>query len=181
MSTPRLAALSLWLLAACAALAAEESRRFGVGHAPSAEELDSWRTSVFPDGKGLPPGRGTAREGAGLYQRACFVCHGHNGRGDQAPALVGGRDTLTEARPKRTVESFWPHATTLWDYTKRAMPYEQPGSLSDEEVYAIVAYVLHLAGVIEDDEVIDGESLPQIEMPNHDGFFADPRPDTEPR
>ena len=160
---------------------AEESGRFDLGHAPATQELPAWGVSVFPDGKGLPPGQGTAREGAALYRRECAVCHGENARGDEATALIGGLGSLTEERPKKTVESFWPYPTTLWDYTKRAMPYQAPGSLTDNEVYAIVAYVLQLAGLLEVDEVLDRDRLPQIEMPNRHGFIADSRPDTGSR
>jgi cytochrome c len=180
MSTPRLVAFILALVTG-GGLLAQGARRFDVGHAPSDDDLAAWGASVFPDGKGLPPGQGSVQEGQVLYRQKCFVCHGHNARGDQAAALVGGRGSLTEARPQRTVESFWPWATTLWDYTKRAMPYEQPGSLTDDETYAIVAYVLYLGGLLEADAVLDGERLPQIEMPNRDGFIPDPRPDTGSR
>ncbi|MEE2777403.1 MAG: cytochrome c [Acidobacteriota bacterium] len=173
----RAAVALLVAMLAATAIAAQE-RRFDVGHAPTSEEFGAWSGSAFPDGTGLPPGQGTAREGAALYREACFVCHGHNARGDQAAALVGGRDTLTESRPKRTVESYWPYATTLWDYTKRSMPYEEPGSLTDDQVYAVVAYVLNLAGLVEEDEIVDADSLPQIRMPNRDGFIPDSRPDT---
>ena len=134
--------------------------------------------TVFPDGKGLPEGQGTAREGRAVYQQFCAACHGPNAEGDDAAALVGGRGSLTSERPRRTVESYWPYATTVWDYIRRSMPYEAPGSLSNDEIYAVVAHLLHLGGIVGEDEVLGRESLPRIEMPNRDGFVADDRPDT---
>lgn len=170
----------LFLAVTGGALPAAESPRYGVGHAPSTSELSSSGVSVFPDGKGLPAGQGSAREGRQIYRQRCRACHGENARGDENEALVGGRGSLVSARPRRTVESYWPYATTLWDYTRRAMPFNDPGSLSDSEVYAVTAYVLHLAGLVGEDEVIDRDRLPRVEMPNRDGFIADPRPDVDP-
>ena len=165
-------------VATSAALPAAESERTGLGREPTAAELAAAGFSVFPDGKGLPAGQGTAGEGKAVYQQFCAACHGRNAGGEDAAALVGGRDSLTSERPKRTVESYWPYATTLWDYIRRSMPYEAPGSLTNDEVYAVVAHLLHLGGIVGEDDVLDRESLPRIEMPNRDGFVADDRPDT---
>ena len=162
------------------AVAAEESERTGLGHEATAAELQAAGFTVFPDGKGLPEGQGTAREGRAVYQQFCAACHGRNAGGEDAAALVGGRGSLTLERPRRTVESYWPYATTVWDYIRRSMPYEAPGSLTDDEIYAVVAHLLHLGGIVGEDEVLDRESLPRVEMPNRDGFVPDDRPDTGP-
>ena len=166
------------LVAASAASAADESERTGLGHEATAGELQAAGFTVFPDGKGLPEGQGTAREGSAVYQQFCAACHGRNAEGEDDAALVGGRDSLTSERPRRTVESYWPYATTLWDYVRRSMPYESPGSLTDDEIYAVVAHLLNLMGLVGEDDVLDRESLPKIEMPNRDGFVPDDRPDT---
>ena len=104
-------------------------------------------------------------------------CHGDKAQGDVGPALVGGHGTLATPRPLKTVGSFWPYATTVWDYINRAMPFDEPGLLKPPEVYAVVAYILNLNGIIADDAVMDARSLPKVRMPNRDGFVADPRPD----
>ena len=166
------------LVPTAAALAAAESERTGLGHEATAAEVAAAGFTVFPDGKGLPEGRGTVTEGSALYQQFCAACHGRNAGGEDAAALVGGRDSLTSERPRKTVESYWPYATTLWDYVRRSMPYEAPGSLTNDEIYAVVAHLLNLMGLVDEDDVLDHESLPKIEMPNRDGFVADDRPDT---
>ena len=155
-----------------------ETERTGLGSEPTAEELAAAGYTVFPDGKGLPEGRGSVSEGKAVYQQFCAACHGRNAEGDEAAALVGGRDSLISDRPRRTVESYWPYATSLWDYIRRSMPYESPGSLSDDEIYAVVAHLLHLGGIVGEDAVLDQETLPRVEMPNRDGFVPDDRPDT---
>ena len=169
----------LLLLAVPVTLAADESERTGLGHEATAEELGDAGYTVFPDGKGLPEGRGTVGEGKAVYQQFCAACHGRNAEGDEAAALVGGRDSLTSERPRKTVESYWPYATSLWDYVRRSMPYESPGSLSDDEIYAVVAHLLHLGGIVGEDAVLDRETLPGVAMPNRDGFVLDNRPDTD--
>ena len=169
----------LLLLAVPVTLAADESELTGLGSEPTAEELGAAGYTVFPDGKGLPEGRGTVSEGRAIYQQFCAACHGRNAGGEDAAALVGGRDSLTSERPRKTVESYWPYATTLWDYIRRSMPYESPGSLSDDEIYAVVAHLLHLGGIVGEDVVLDQETLPKVEMPNRDGFVPDDRPDTD--
>lgn len=135
--------------------------------------------AIAPSGAQLPPGHGTAAEGAIVYAGQCAACHGDKLQGVKAiggPALAGGRNTLASAKPIKTVESFWPYATTLFDYVRRAMPFNAPGSLSDTQVYAVVAYILVHDEVITPGETIDAKSLPKVRMPNVDGFVPDPRP-----
>ena len=135
-------------------------------------EVQFWDRSVTPDGATLPSGEGSVAEGRIVYETACASCHGETGQG-KSPlvALVGGNGTLTAASPTKTVGSYWPYATTLFDYIRRAMPFGQQKSLSNDEVYAVTAYVLFLNGIIEEDKTITKASLPSIEMPNQDGFF----------
>lgn len=171
--------LAFALLIVAGVAFAAETERTGLGSEPTAEELGAAGYTVFPDGRGLPAGRGTVSEGKAVYQQFCAACHGRNAEGDEAAALVGGRDSLTSERPRKTVESYWPYATTLWDYIRRSMPYESPGSLTDDEIYSVVAHLLHLGGVVGEDAVLDEETLSKVEMPNRDGFVPDDRPDTD--
>ena len=135
--------------------------------------LEPWKLTVFPDGAGLPSGSGSVEEGATLYAARCASCHGAKGEGVLADRLVGGRGTLDDASPVRTVGSFWPYATTLFDYVRRSMPYEAPKSLTGDEVYAVTAYLLFLNQIIDEDTVMDSASLPGVEMPNRYGFSSD--------
>ena len=135
--------------------------------------------SVPPSGTGLPTGHGTVADGAKVFAGQCAACHGDALQGVKAaggPALVGGRGTLAAKKPVKTVESNWPYATTLFDYVRRAMPFNAPGSLSDDQVYAVVAYILAQDKVIAPDASLDAASLPRVRMPNADGFVPDPRP-----
>jgi cytochrome c5 len=153
--------------------------QYGIGTAATAEEIAGWDIDIRPDGKGLPPGSGSVEDGEMMYEEKCASCHGSFGEGvGRYPVLSGGEGSLTEDRPDKTVGSYWPYASTLWDYIHRAMPFPQPQSLSDEEVYAITAYVLYLNDLVEDDFVLTADNLASIEMPNKDGFFFDDRPDT---
>ena len=152
---------------------------YGVGKDASPEEIAGWDIDIRPDGVGLPPGGATAEDGEMLYEDQCASCHGSFGEGvGRYPVLAGGEGTLTEDRPEKTVGSFWPYASTLWDYIHRAMPFTTPQSLSDEEVYAITAYVLYLNDLVEYEFELTQDNLASIEMPNKDGFFFDDRPDT---
>jgi cytochrome c len=165
------------ILAMTPALA--ETGAYGIGSPATAEEIAGWNIDIRPDGKGLPPGSGSVEDGEMMYEEKCASCHGSFGEGvGRYPVLSGGEGTLTEERPEKTVGSFWPYASTLWDYIHRAMPFTQPQSLTDEEVYAITAYVLYLNDLVEDDFILTADNLASIEMPNQDGFFLDDRPDT---
>ncbi len=155
-----------------------EPARYGLGRPPTPEELRALDISVAPTGAGLPPGRGTARAGRARYATLCALCHGARGEGVGAfSALAGGRGTLSSARPLLTVGSYWPYATTLWDYIRRGMPYLTPGTLGTDDVYALTAFVLHLNGIVDEDAVLTETTLPRVQMPNRDGFVGDPRPD----
>ncbi|HYH96189.1 cytochrome c [Hyalangium sp.] len=156
--------------------------RYDIGRVARPEEIQASDISVLPTGAGLPPGHGTAREGKSLYATLCATCHGANGEGrDSYAALVGGRGSLKDEEPRLTVGSYWPFATTIWDYIHRAMPYVAPGTLTPDQVYALTAFLLHADGIIGEDTVMNERTLPLVKMPNRDGFVADPRPDTGPK
>lgn len=177
MSRLRNAVLAAALLGCGPALAGQATQT-GIGTPLTAEEIARWDIDVRPDGRGLPPGSGTAREGDALYQEKCAACHGEFGEGaGRWPQLVGGQGTLTSDSPAKTPGSYWPYATTLFDYIRRAMPFGAGQSLSDDEVYAITAYLLAEEGIIAAGTVLDARTLPAVAMPNRDGFIDDPRPD----
>jgi cytochrome c len=150
---------------------------FGMGRTPTADEVKAWDVTIPPDGKGLPPGSGTAALGKEIYTKRCASCHGEKGEDAKYGRLVGGRGTLATDKPLLTIGSFWPYATTLWSYINRAQPLDEPGSLTPDQVYAVTAYLLHLNGIIGEQDVMDARTLPQVKMPNRDGFVPDPRPD----
>ena len=158
-----------------------QSPKYGVGRAPTPEEVKSWDISIPPDGTGLPAGSGTAVQGKEVYASKCAKCHGGQGQGGDDAPLVGGQGSLRTPKPLKTVGSYWPYATTLFDYTRRAMPFKQPGTLTDNQVYAVVAHVLQLNGIIGENMVMDAKSLPQVKMPNRSGFVPDSRPDVGPK
>ena len=143
----------------------------GLGIPATPQELAAWDISIQPDGEGLPPGSGTAAAGASVYTLHCFSCHGAKGEGQLNDVLVGGHGSLGGPAPRKTVGSYWPYATTLFDYIRRSMPYQQPHSLSDGEVYALTAYLLYLNGIIEEHQPMDAKSLPAVRMPNRDNFI----------
>ena len=165
------------LLAAAMALGAQ-SPRYGVGRPATPDEVRRWDISIRPDGKGLPPGQGTVAAGREIYANRCARCHGADGQGGDSLPLVGGVGSLNGPHPLKTVASYWPYATTLFDYVRRAMPFDNPGTLSNEQVYSVTGYVLYLGGVIPLDSRLDAKTLPEVRMPNRDGFVPDPRPDT---
>jgi mono/diheme cytochrome c family protein len=168
-----------WPVATRPALA--QSLNYGVGRTPTAAELKTIDIEVLPDGRGLPPGEGTAASGKPVYDARCASCHGPTGIEGPNDVLAGGGGTLTTSRPLKTVGSFWPYATTLWDYINRAMPFDRPRTLTPDEVYAVTAYVLHLSGIVEERDVLSQTTLPRVRMPNRNGFVPDPRPDTVPK
>jgi cytochrome c len=167
-SLAALGALGVVLTLAMSASAAEGPR---LGREATPGEIASWDISIPPDGSGLPPGSGTAAAGAAVYATKCLACHGRDGVGQPNDPLVGGQGTLAGPNPVRTVGSYWPYATTVFDYVRRAMPYQQPQSLTDDEVYAVTAYLLHLNGVIREGETMNAQTLPRVTMPNRDNFI----------
>jgi len=142
----------------------------GLGVELTDEQVAGWDISIAPDGSGLPTGSGTASEGAEVYAVQCIACHGEEGAGRPNDRLAGGHGTLTDPAPVKTVGSYWPYATTIFDYIRRAMPLTLPLSLSSDDTYALTAYLLHLNGIIGEDEVMDANTLPRVVMPNRDSF-----------
>jgi mono/diheme cytochrome c family protein len=169
MSTlSRFALVALALATICDAAFAQSPN---LGRVAAPEDLASWDISIGPDGAGLPPGSGTPQQGETVYIEKCLGCHGEKGAGKPNDPLVGGQGTLAgDQAPLKTVGSFWPYATTLFDYVRRAMPLNQSKSLSNDEVYAVVAYLLRLNGIVGESDTIDARTLPKVRMPNADGF-----------
>lgn len=164
-------------LVACLGAQAQDRAFPELGRTPTAAEIRDWDISIGPEGEELPPGRGTAGAGEAIFARRCAVCHGPDLEGGQGPALVGGQGTLGTLDPDKTIGSYWPFATLIWDYINRAMPpnlYNIPvppdEKLTADEVYALTAFLLYRNGIIAETEVIDADSLPKIEMPNRNGF-----------
>ena len=141
-----------------------------LGRDATPEEIAAWDISIDPSGAGLPAGSGTAHQGATIFAQKCAACHGENATGKPNDALVGGQGTLATDKPVKTVGSYWPYATTLFDYIRRAMPLPQSKSLAPDEVYALAAFILAQNKIIGDDDVMDATTLPQVKMPNRDGF-----------
>ena len=154
-----------------------QSPTYGVGRTPTAEEIRAWDISISPTGEELPPGRGTAEEGELVYRRTgCAGCHGRGGIDGRAPRLVK-RDRGPDADPwdlGRILPIRAPYATVVWDYINRGMPLNREGTLTADEVYALTAYLLYLNDVISEDEVLDAQSLPKVEMPNREAFAPVP-------
>jgi mono/diheme cytochrome c family protein len=167
MRSFNLLAATIVLLASVTALAQGPTYRLGT--APSAEEIKTRDTAVSPQGRELPPGSGSVKEGATVYAQKCAACHGPNGTGTR---LHRGLIPLGNAKPVKIEGSLVPYATTVWDFINRAMPSTKPGSLTPNEVYAATAFVLFLNGVIEETDVLDATTLPKIRMPNRDNFLA---------
>ena len=157
-----------------------QSPKYKVGRSPTEEQIKAWSISVLPDGTGLPEGKGTAVEGRDVYDRRCSECHGNKAQGGDSVALVGGQGTLVTPKPLKTVGSYWPYATTLWDYTNRAMPFDTPGVLTNDQLYAVVAFVLFLNEIVGENDEMNRDTLPKVQMPNRDGFVKDDRPDVGP-
>jgi hypothetical protein len=172
MSMHSLAAVLLGIGAVCvAAPAGAETPNLGRPLTP--QDIAPWDISITPDGTGLPPGRGTPAQGETVFVAACQSCHGDRGAGKPNDPLVGGQGTLVgNSMPNKTVGSFWPFAPTLFDYVRRAMPLNAPKSLTDDQVYAVCAYILQLNGIIGANDIMDGRSLPAVRMPNREGFVT---------
>jgi mono/diheme cytochrome c family protein len=160
---------------------AKPAAKLGLGRAATPEEITAWDTDVRPDGKGLPVGKGTVKQGDDLFQEKCASCHGEFGQGvGRWPVLAGGAGTLKADRPDKTVGSFWPDLSTVFDYIKRAMPYGNAQSLTNDEVYALTAYILSMNDVIKDDNFeLNEKNFTTIKMPNAAAFFEDDRETSE--
>jgi len=169
---PRRALPLALLLAACAAPPPPAPK---IGQAISEQQVAVWNIDVSPGNGGLPPGHGTVAQGREIYAGVCAGCHGAQGDDGPAPKLRGGRGGLASAKPLMTVGSYWPYAETLFDYVRRAMPFDRPGSLSDDQVYAVTAYLLRINDIVAEGADLDAARLAQIRMPNRGGFVPDPR------
>ncbi len=165
---------AIFLFASGAAMA--QSPTYKVGRAPTEAELRAWDNVVGTDGKELPPGSGTAVEGAKVYAARCSFCHGATGKEGPAPRLIGGVDTLSTKTPILTVGSYYPFATTVWDYINRSMPRDAEGSLTPDQVYAVTAFLLYKNDIIKETEFLDAKTLLTVRMPNRDGFYP-PKPE----
>jgi S-disulfanyl-L-cysteine oxidoreductase SoxD len=168
---------AVWFALALLARAADAGS-LGIGRVATPAEIAGWDIDVRADGRGLPAGHGSVREGEKIFAGTCAACHGAKGEGKPADRLAGGFGTLATSKPVRTVGSYWPYATTLFDYIRRAMPFNAPQSLTADQIYAVSAYILYLNNIVSEDTVLDAASLPRVRMPNRDGFTSpDPRPD----
>jgi len=167
MSTRRLLA-SVLAVASSAAFAAGPN----LGKPIDPTEIAAWDISILPDGTGLPPGGGTPDQGERIYAQKCAACHGENAKGGTNAALVGGRALTDGIDTPKTIANFWPYATTVFDYIRRAMPWQQPRTLTDNEVYALTAYILAQNKLIGDNESMNAETLPKVRMPNRNGFIV---------
>jgi len=157
------------IISACHSTHEKIVPRLGV---PASQELiQQWNTDVFSNGEGLPAGQGTAIAGEAIYQKYCLSCHGLDGTGDSADELAGAEHSLTDNPPDKIMGQYWPYATTLFDFTRRAMPLNSPGILSNNELYAVTAYLLYLNGIIKQDSIMNAENLAAIKMSNRHGFI----------
>ena len=162
------------LLLAATAAGSAQTPQFGQPISPA--DLAPWDIEILPSGAGLPPGSGTVAQGEAVYTTKCQACHGAKGAGQPNDRLVGGQGTIRAGQaPVKTIGSYWPYATTLFDYVRRAMPWSNPKSLTNDEVYAVSAYLLNLNGVIGENDVMNAQTLAKVNMPNKDGFIPFPR------
>jgi mono/diheme cytochrome c family protein len=173
----RIAAFAVFTLACTTA--AQAQNPFGIGRAATPAEIAGWNIDVDRYGDNLPPGSGSVSHGHEIFDQQCAACHGEKGEGSVGDQLVGGQGTLATPKPVRTVGSYWPYAPTLFDYIRRAMPQNAPESLSNEDVYAVSAYILNLNGLLPPGATLDARTLAAIKMPNRSMFVGDTRPDVK--
>lgn len=150
---------------------AEAPQGPGLGQPASQQEISQWDIGVMPDGEGLPAGEGNAVDGKDVYEKYCISCHGPQGAGGSADQLAGAKMPLTSDYPEQTIGSYWPYATTIFDMTRRSMPMDKPGTLSDDQVYAVTAYLLYINNIIGEDDEMNAKTLPAVKMPNRNGFI----------
>jgi cytochrome c len=169
----------LAVLALAAVTPAQAQGPYGIGRPATPAEIAGWNIDIDRYGNNLPPGSGSVSHGRKVFDQQCAACHGAKGEGGVGDELVGGRGTLATPKPIRTVGSYWPYAPTLFDYIRRAMPQNAPQSLSNEDVYAVSAYILNLNGLLQADATLNAKALSAIKMPNRSMFVDDPRPDVK--
>ena len=165
-----LGSILIGMITACSS-GYQSGKNLGLGKPISENQIRAWNIDVSANGSGLPGGSGSAASGEPLFQQQCASCHGDKGQGGSANRLAGGGDLNTD-KPVKTIGSFWPYSTIVFDYVKRAMPHPSPQSLTNDQVYSVTAYILYLNKIITKDEVMDAKSLPLIKMPNRDGFIV---------
>lgn len=170
-------AIALAAVSLVSVTGAEAQAGYGIGRTATPAEIVGWNIDIGRDGRGLPAGSGSVSHGREVFQNQCAACHGDKGQGGIGDRLVGGQGTLASSNPVKTVGSYWPFAPTLFDYIRRAMPQNAPGSLSNEDVYAVSAYILNLNGLLPTDAVLDAGTMAAIKMPNRRMFVGDSRPD----
>jgi S-disulfanyl-L-cysteine oxidoreductase SoxD len=163
---------------ACATSAPAQSP-YGIGRSATPAEVAGWNIDIDRYGNNLPPGSGSVSHGREVFDQQCAACHSAKGEGGVGDRLVGGQGTLATPDPVKTVGSYWPYAPTLFDYIRRAMPQNAPQSLSNDDVYAVSAYILHLNGLLPSEATLDARTLSAIKMPNRNMFVGDPRPDVK--
>ena len=179
MRTRELYIAAFALLALASVTRARAQGVYGIGRTATPAEIAGWNIDIDRDGNNLPPGSGSVSHGHEVFDQQCAACHGAKGEGGIGDQLVGGQGTLATPKPVRTVGSFWPYATTLFDYIRRAMPQNAPQSLSNDDVYAVSGYILNLNGLFSADATLDARTLGAIKMPNRSMFVDDPRPDVK--
>jgi S-disulfanyl-L-cysteine oxidoreductase SoxD len=167
------------VVALACATSAQAQSPYGIGRAATPAEIAGWNIDIDRYGNNLPPGSGSASRGREVFDQQCAACHGAKGEGGVGDRLVGGQGTLATPDPVKTVGSYWPYAPTLFDYIRRAMPQNAPESLSNDDVYAVSAYILHLNGLLPAEATLDAKTMSAIKMPNQKMFVGDPRPDVK--
>jgi len=178
MTMKRMMALALAATMLATAPAWAEPKTFGLGREATPNEVKAWDIDVRPDGKGLPVGKGSVDEGERVFAEQCAVCHGDFAEGvGRWPVLAGGLDTLKSQDPVKTIGSYWPYLSTAYDYIYRSMPFGNAQSLEPDQVYAMIAYILNMNGLVESDFVLSNENFTQVRLPNEGNFVEDPRPD----
>jgi len=177
MPIPKAALAVLALTMVASPVRAETQGHYGIGRTATDAEIAGWNIDIGRNGENLPPGSGTVSQGREVFAQQCAACHGDKGEGGVGERLVGEQGTIATPKPIKTVGSFWPYAPTLFDYIRRAMPQNAPQSLSNEDIYAVSAYILNMNGLLPADTTLDAKTLSAIKMPNRGMFTGDPRPD----
>jgi S-disulfanyl-L-cysteine oxidoreductase SoxD len=179
MRTHDFAIAALAVVALACVTSARAQSPYGIGRPATPSEIAGWNIDIDRYGNNLPPGSGNVGHGHEVFDQQCAACHGAKGEGGVGDRLAGGQGTLASPKPVRTVGSYWPYAPTLFDYIRRAMPQNAPQSLSNDDVYAVSAYILNLNGLLTADATLDAKTLSAIKMPNRSMFVSDPRPDVK--